>query len=194
MAIKHFSLRRVSGPTTEPVTIWEAEAHLRETSTGQRAVITDLIAAAREAGEDECGRAFFTQTWDLKLDEFPDGDDAIEVPRPPLQSVTYIKYITSSGATASMSATDYRVDTSSEPGRITPAYETDWPETRDVTGAVTVRFVAGATTATNISTRVKQAVLLTVGRSYESRGDDDGEPLPAGAVRVYRSLNMRGLA
>lgn len=168
----------VSGPTAEPVTLAETKSHLRETATAtaQDALITSLITTAREYGEEETRRAWMKQTWDLSLDNFPSGEGAIEVPKPPLSSVTHVRYLTASdGSLATLSATGYRVDTQSEPGRITPAFDSHWPTPRDVTGAVTVRFVAGYTatdgsgTATAVPKRLKQGVLLSVGAWYEQR-------------------------
>lgn len=168
----------VSGPTAEPVTVAEVRDHLRETATAteQNTIITSLVRAAREFGEDRTRRAWMRQTWDLTLDDFPAGEGAIEVPKPPLDSVTYIRYLTASdGSTATLSATGYRVDAASEPARITPAFDDHWPTPRDVPGAVTVRYVAGYTatdgtgTATAVPTRLKQATLLSVGSWYENR-------------------------
>lgn len=190
----HFALKLVSSPTAEPVLATEAEAYLRETSTGQRSVIEGMITAARETAEDEMGRSLLTQTWDLKLDRFPPGGEAIKVPRPPLQSVTFIKYVDGDGATTTLSATSYTVDVDTEPGRVAPSYDENWPEARDVAGAVTVRFIAGATAASVVPRRIRQAILASVARQYERRGDEEVSALPDAAVRVFRGMDMRGLS
>lgn len=195
------ALKLVTGPTAEPVDTFTAKAHLRETATdaGVNAIVGGLISAARELGEDETGRAWMRQTWDMKLDAFPCDGEPIEVPKPPLHSVTSITYVNSTGGSSTLAATGYRVDTTSEPGRITPAYGSFWPTARDVTGAVTVRFKAGYGTATeatvdDVPQRLKQAVLLTVGHWYENRenvvlGDAPAE-LPMAARALYQSLRV----
>jgi uncharacterized phiE125 gp8 family phage protein len=92
----------------------------------------------------------------------------ILVPRPPLQSVSSIAYVDSTGSTQTMDASAYIVDTRSEPGRITPAYGTCWPTARCQINAVTITYVAGWTTATMPDT-VKHLMRLWVGHFFEHR-------------------------
>src|ERR1051325_11329554 len=95
-----------TAPTVEPVSLDEAKGQVRVELDfhSDDALILGLIAAARRLAEVFCGRAFLTQTWDLTLDAFPSGwgprwpatlggRDAIRLPRPPLQSVSYVKYV-----------------------------------------------------------------------------------------------------
>lgn len=182
----HFALTNVTGPSEEPVSIEETRSHLREDSTEQDEIINALITAAREDGEDYTRQAWVTQTWDLKLDDFPDGDEPILVPKPPLQSITYIRYVAATGNTATLTATGYRVDTDSEPGRVEPAVGTTWPtNTRDVTGAVTVRFIAGYGAAAAVPQKLKRGLLLHVGNLYENRESSGG--LSEGIKRLWGS-------
>ena len=100
-----------------------------------------MIKGARMLAEGKTRRAFITQTWDWLFDAFP--ASGLKVPKPPLQSVTSITYIDTDGNSQTLAATEYRVDNSTEPGRITPAFSKVWPVTRAVTNAVTVRIVVG---------------------------------------------------
>lgn len=127
--------------------------------------LTSLITVARRWCEDYQNRACITQTWDLYLDEFP-AEDYIEVPMPPLASVTTLKYKDTAGTLQTWAATNYVVDTMSEPGRIALAYGVSWPSTYDEIQAVQIRFVCGAAT---VDMRVKQALLLLVGHWYANR-------------------------
>ena len=90
-------LSKSTAPTTEPVTISEAKAHLRvdENVAEEDELIAAYIAAAREYCEGFQNRAYITQTWELWLDSFPD-KDYIEIPLPPLQepSVTAGAFVT----------------------------------------------------------------------------------------------------
>lgn len=209
MAIRTYpALKIVTAATAEPVLATEAKAHLRETATNASiaSVIANQITTAREVGEEYTGRAFMRQTWDAKLDAFPtdaDGCDApILLPKPPLQSVTSITYVNATGGSSTLTATAYRVDITSEPGRITPAYNSYWPAAREVSGAVTVRFVCGyATSATAtagkasaVPRRIKQAMLLHVGDQYENRENTlvgtIAEEMPLGAKALYNSLRV----
>lgn len=141
------SLSLVTGPETEPVTLDEAKDHLRLTTDDENDLIEALIVSAREYAETFTHRAFLTQTWDEKLDAFP---DVLEVPLPPLQitpTAPVITYVDTAGATQTLSASLYTIDAPTgphaRPARIVPAYGLTWPSTRDVPNAVTVRFVAG---------------------------------------------------
>ena len=78
-------------PAIEPVTLEELKDHLRVDSVDEDALLTGLLAAAREWCEGFQNRAYITQTLQLWLDEWPAGN-AIVLPRPPLQSVASVKY------------------------------------------------------------------------------------------------------
>lgn len=156
-------------PATEPVTLAEAKLHLRVEIADDDALITSLITAAREWCERFQGRAYVTQTWQLWLDAWPEGDE-IRLPRPPLQSVTSVKYYGADGAEYVMPATDYLVDIKAEPGRIVLGYGKTWPSvTLRPAGAIVVEFVAGYGDASAVPQRVKQAILLLVGAWYQNR-------------------------
>jgi uncharacterized phiE125 gp8 family phage protein len=129
------------------------------------------IAAAREYCEEFQNRAYLTQTWELWLDSFP-GRDYIELPRPPLASITSVKYYNTANTEATMTASDYFVDTKSEPGRVVLTYGKSWPSTtlRPANG-VCVTFVAGETAAASVKKKWKQAMLLIIGHLYEHRED-----------------------
>ena len=124
----------VSPPVEEPITLAEAKLHLRETGTDQDALITSLIQTAREYVEDSTGRMLMLQTWDLFLDEFCEHwyDQDLNMYRPPLQSVTHIKYTDTQGVLQTMDAIDYQVDANSEPARLLPAYAEFWPSTQQI--------------------------------------------------------------
>ena len=168
------SLVLFAGPTIEPLTVQEATDFARISESSEDDLVEGLIRSARSHVETLCGRALITQTWDLYLDEFPCG---IEVPRPPLQQVTFIKYIDSEGALQTLASSEYTVDNKSEPGRIVPAYGKSWPGTRYEPNAVQVRFVAGyGTQAIDIDAKapeLRQAIGVLVGTMYEQREVSD---------------------
>lgn len=159
----------VTAPAFEPITLQEAKDHLRVDSTDEDALIEALITAARQYVERRCGLALFTQTWDWFLDEFPSCD--MQVPRPPLQSVTYIKYYDTDGTLQTLSASIYQVDSSARPGRIALAENQTWPLLQSQKlSAVQVRFVSGYTASTIGEIRpIVQAMLLLIGHWYEHR-------------------------
>lgn len=160
-----------SAPSVEPVSLTEAKAHLNVTGTGDDALIGGLITAARELAEGFTRRAFVEQTIELKMDSFPANNYPIELPRPPLISISSITYLDADGTLRTMTATtEYLVNTHSQPGRVYLAYDQSWPTTRTLENAVTITFKAGyGSAAANVPQRVKQAILLLVGHWYANR-------------------------
>ena len=64
-------LQLVTPPAEEPVSLAEAKLHLRVDFPNEDALITALIAAARQAAETLTGRQLVTARWKLVLDSFP---------------------------------------------------------------------------------------------------------------------------
>ena len=154
-------------------------------------LLSSLITTAREFGENYQNRAFITQTWQLWLDGWP-GGDYIDVPLPPMQSVASIKYYDTANVEATMSASDYYVDTQNEPGRVLLAYNKAWPTASlRSANAVCVEFVAGyGDTAAAVPSRVRQAMLLLLGHWYQNReaaltlARDQAQELPLGVASL----------
>ena len=144
-------------------------AEVSATNTTGDPKLISILAAAREHVEDWTRRALMTQTPELVLDAFPTG--GINLPSPPLQSVTSIKYIDTDGVEQTLSSALYDVDTDSEPGMVAPAYDEEWPDTRDQINAVRVRYAAGWTTAALVPYKIKAAILLVCADLHEMRGD-----------------------
>lgn len=169
MATAALRMVRTVAPVTEPVHLDEVRDHLRVDITDDDTLIEALITAAREYVEQASRRALVTQTWRYNLDQFPAADE-IELPRPPLKSVTSITYRDSDGTTHTLASSVYEVDTDSQPGRVRLAYGEDWPsDTLAETNPVRITFVAGYGDADDVPKRWKQAILLLVGHWYENR-------------------------
>lgn len=153
-------------PQTEPISLAEAKLHLRVDHDDEDSLIESLIRAARKWCEDYQNRLYITQTVTAKIDSFPKCY-IMELPRPPLQSVDSITYTDTTGQEQAL--TDYIVDTSAEPARITPLYSEVWPNTQAVINAVTVEYVAGYGDAEDVPDVIKQAILLLAGHLYCNR-------------------------
>lgn len=94
-----FGLTVVTEPTAEPLSLDEAKAHLRVEHEYDDSTIAALITAARKYCETVTKRALVTQTLRLTRDTFPGACEGwiLRLPRPPLQSVSSIKYATDEG-------------------------------------------------------------------------------------------------
>jgi uncharacterized phiE125 gp8 family phage protein len=172
-------LSLVTGPALDPVSLAEAKAHCRATSTDEDGLIAGYILAARQHIETVCNRALITQTLDLFIDrdwpyffdfEWRCNRRLIELPRAPAQSVTSISYVDSAGASQTLATNQYAVDVSTPIGRIEPSYDVVWPTVRNQAKAITVRFVAGyGSSPGSIPEPIRQAMLLLIGHWYEQR-------------------------
>jgi uncharacterized phiE125 gp8 family phage protein len=133
-------------------------------------LISALITAAREYCEGYTGRALATQTLEAYPPQFPCRSE-IEIPYPPLQSVTSVKYTNSAGTETTMTVnTDYIVDADSNVGRIVLPYAGVWPTaTLYTVNPIKIRYVAGYYASNPIPKMIKQAMLLLIGHWYESR-------------------------
>ncbi|MFZ3132767.1 MAG: head-tail connector protein [Desulfosporosinus sp.] len=167
-----------TAPATEPITLAEAKLYLHaDDSTVEDTLITAFITAAREYCEDYQNRAYVTQTWELWLDDWPD-DDFIRIPLSPLRAANSIKYYDTANAVATMTATDYFVDTKSNPGRVSLTYGMTWPTTtlRPANGVV-IEFEAGYGAVAAVPQTVKQAMLLHLSLLYEPCDAERGKQL-----------------
>lgn len=140
------------------------------------ALLTGLIQAAREWAEGYTNRAIITQTWELVLDDWPSGD-YVDIPLPPLQSITDIKYKDTAGTESTLAATNYITDTDSFLGRVVLAYGCSWPSgTLYPAAGIRVRFVAGYGLAVSVPQRYKQAIMLLAAYWYENREGATDKP------------------
>lgn len=166
------SLVTITPPAAEPVSLAEALVHLRVDSAPsgphpEAALIEAQIAAARGYVETATGRALVTQTLEARWDGWA---PVLSLPRAPVQSVTSVTYVDAAGATITLPPEAYRADLASDPPRLTPAYGASWPAARCVTGAITVRFVAGYGLGAAVPAPLRAAMLLMITHLYETRG------------------------
>lgn len=167
-----YGLTVVTEPTTEPLTIDEAKAHLRVAHTYDDLAIKALITAARKYCETVTKRALVTQTLRLTRDTFPVACEewTFRLPRPPLASVTNIQYTDADGNTDTVDSASYVVDATSIPGRVALADGYDWPtDAIEQIAAVRVNYVAGYGAASAVPQTIKQAMLLLIGHWYVNR-------------------------
>lgn len=162
------ALRLVLPPTVEPLDVDMVKMWTKIEQDAEDAMIEQLmIPAIRAVAENFMERSLMTQTWELTLDAFP--ASAIELRRPPIQSIASVKYIDANGTLQTLSSSEYALDSDSEPGWLVPAEDTDWPETRNVVNAVKVRFVAGYANAAAIPADIKVWIAMHVATLYVNR-------------------------
>lgn len=130
----------------EPITLTEIKKYLNlpersPADTDEDALLSSLIAAAREEAEREQGRDLCVKQYDLTLDYFP----CVIETRDRLVSVDLVQYTDSTGTETELLAdVDYIVDAAKHPGLVMPPYGQTWPSfTPWPSSAVLVRFTAG---------------------------------------------------
>jgi len=79
--VRYRSLKTLTQPAAEPVSLSEAKQHCRVDTDSDDAYIGSLIAAAREWCEAYCDETFVHTRYKMTLDSFP---TEIELPRPPM--------------------------------------------------------------------------------------------------------------
>lgn len=158
----------VTPATLKAISVDDCRTRLRISDTFDDLDLDLMIDGVTDATEQFLNKALLTQTWKLFIDSsFP---DVIELPRPPLQSVTSITYIDSDGAEQTVATSVYDVDTNSLPGRIFEKHNQTWPsDVRDQINAITIEYKAGYTSAALVPGAIKNAMLMHVGHLYENR-------------------------
>jgi len=167
-------LQLITAPETEPLTVAQAKAWCRIDTNADEALVTALIRAARTFAENRLRRSLLTQTWCLTIDSFP-GPSLMGVPwgveytlpghaiileRPPIQSITAVKYIGLDGiqytlpgfipGTGLPGSSNTFVDLTyggtvrvDDPLRLTPPFGQIWPIMMPQIGSVTVTYNTG---------------------------------------------------
>lgn len=178
-----------------PLSLADLKQKLRIATTDGETAITDddseliaILQAACDDAERYTGRAFRRCSYQLTLDAFPADGGAIVLPRPPLQSVTSIEYVDSTGTTQTVSSPI--VDATSVPGRVTPAYGSSWPATRDQLNAVTVTFVCGYEIG-DVPPKVIQALKLFAEREYDELDGSKADRLERRVRDLLAGLRIR---
>lgn len=173
----------VTEPAVEPIVTADAKlfARIESSVTTDDVLIDALIEAARRDVEAYTGRALMTQTWDWFLDDEP--GSILEVPLPPLASVTEIAFTDSDGTeAAAVSSSLYTVDTTRNRILLNDGESWGYTDLRSFRGT-RVRFVAGyGATAADVSDTTPPVascpadILTSIRRmvleAYEGRGPD----------------------
>lgn len=159
----------ITPPAEEPVSLAEARLHCRVDGTAEDTLLSLFITSARRAAEHLCGRAFVTQTWELRLDAFPAAE--IELAKPTVLAITSLKYTDAAGVEQTIDPSNYALDPydAVSPGWLLPAVGYSWPATQDIANAVRVRFTAGYGAAAAVPANIKSWMLLQIAAAFRNR-------------------------
>lgn len=156
-------------PSTElAVTLDEAKEHLNVTFADHNLLIERFIKAATNHVERWLGMAILAQTWDYYFDVFPEADGYIQIPMPPLISVTeFVSPVSTDSPEEPF--TGYDLDYSHSPARIYLPTTGSWPTVDGLINAGRIRFRAGYEDVEDIPSDIICGILLTLGNLYANR-------------------------
>jgi uncharacterized phiE125 gp8 family phage protein len=181
-----------TAPALEPVTLEQIKEFVQVNHSDDDNLLQIKGQAAREICERFTRRRFIDTILDLILDAFPLGEQPIDGLASPLSAVGSITYTDADGDAQTWNSANYIADTSSDPGRIAPAFGIAYPATRKIQNAATVTYTAGyGTDPTDVPAAIREAILILAKMLYTGCMIDDGN-LPAdvrallGPYRVFR--------
>lgn len=199
------SLREITTPTVEPLTLAETKEHLRVTGSDDDSYIGGLIIAVRQYCENVTGRYFVERQVRWTLDSFPVcSRTALIIPAAPVQQIDSIVYTDIEGNQATWDALLYDFQYDIVFPRLAPAYGEGWPsDARDVMGAVKIDFTVGYDPSVsspidytqNVPQAIKHAMRLVIGHFYENRLEvtrDGLVKMPLAADHLLSPYRIRG--
>jgi len=175
--------------TTSAVATSEQKSFMRVDFSDDDTLIAELIKSAQNLVEAYMNRAITTQTLSLFLDRLPFYSDLklqegiftapdleynsnfIVLPKPPVVSVTHVKYYDNDNTASTFASSNYYVDTISDQARVVLKTGASWPtvsETRNA-NAYEVKYVAGYGGASDVPEPIVQAIKLLTTHLYENR-------------------------
>jgi len=181
-------LTQTAAPSIDPVARADAKNHLKVDFTDDDSLIDLYISAATSVAEKHTWRQLITATYELSLNDFPDADGPITIPRPPLQSIVSITYTDTDGNSQTLSASKYQVDTIREPGQVWPETTESWPAVEDERiNAVTVKFKAGyGDNESDVPQQIRHAIKRITAHIYDNREDITVSPGFSGEIKIPR--------
>ena len=202
-------LKLITAPATEPITTAEAKTFLRIDTATEDTLIDNLIKTARIYCEEYTSRALINQTYEFYLDGFAEietrlwegiktGADLtyrkpyIQLPRPPLSSVTSIYTYDDSDNGTLFSSSVYYVDSVSQPAKVVLRKGQTFPTSLRVANAVKITYVAGyGASATDVPEALRTGIREHISYMYENRGDDAlTRDIPVIAKQLYQPYRI----
>lgn len=172
----------VAGPAVEPVSLADAKAHLRLDGSDEDDLVSELVAAARQAVEATTRRCLVQQTWRIVRDTWPAGR-SVAIPLAPVLSVGAVRVSTAAGSPATLASGLYRLDRSADPVRL--VLDGAAPDPGIPAGGIEVDLLCGyGPGASDVPAPLRLAIRRLVARWFTDRGDGPIPAPPPGDVRA----------
>lgn len=205
-------LKIVTGPAVTPVSRTEARNHLRLDDDVDDSLVRAYIQAATDWAENYTGRFLVSRTCQMMLDgarelESPlwEGTrtgpsnvaylDHIELAAAPVISVESIKYYSDDDTQYTWAASNYFVDTFSEPAKVVLRDGGTYPTDLRAANGLEINFTAGyGSNPSAVPEAIKVAILQYIAFLYEHRGDNEAgmqsPPVLRALLDPYRVLRF----
>lgn len=205
-------LKIVTGPAVTPVSRTEARNHLRLDDDVDGSLVRAYIQAATDWAENYTGRFLVSRTCQMMLDgarelESPLWEgmrtgpsnvaylDHIELAAAPVISVESIKYYSDDDTQYTWAASNYFVDTFSEPAKVVLRDGGTYPTDLRAANGLEINFTAGyGSNPSAVPEAIKVAILQYIAFLYEHRGDNEAgmqsPPVLRALLDPYRVLRF----
>jgi len=181
------TLRIITQPAAEPVTLSEAKAQLGivESFTEFDSLLAGMIAAGRRYIEKRLGQTLVATEYRATWAAVPAGG-VLHLPYPPLLSGSAYDLAVTVGGTA-VDAEDLEVDEDAMPATVgLPA---------SVSGKVVATYWGGVADGSDVEPQVRAALLMYVEHAFKNRGilaEDSAVELPQGFEALLASASHSG--
>lgn len=184
--------------TVDPVSTQEMRDFARLDDSIDTNFLNSFVKAATILCEEYTGRAFINRSLRLSLDGVQDFDETIgdgynegpfqiyfdnyiKLPRPPLVSVTAIKYFDDDDTESTWATSNYQVDAESAPARILLRTGGAWPTSLRKANGIQVEYTAGyGESRADVPESIRVAIMQTAMNMYEHRGEDEKQGFGTG--------------
>lgn len=195
----------VTPPASLVVSVADVSRFLIDVPEDDAAIIEHFIKTATSSAKQYLRRAIATETLEVQMDGFsvPDGDDRIaalgqgtftayvpgilggageiDLPFPPLQSVTSITTFNRANVSSVVDPSLYQVDL--QGARVYLNEGNTWPTDLRARAAVQVRYVAGYTV---VPDEIKQSIIQHAAAMYECRSACEAPKIARELLAPYR--------
>jgi uncharacterized phiE125 gp8 family phage protein len=185
--------KMITDPSEYPVTITEIKEFARIDGNEEDTILEVFLAGTVNSIEAYLGRSLITRTYKMIMDEW--NSKEIELPMPPLVSVSSIKTIDEDNVETIYDNNNYFVVTESIPGRIIIKKDTDMPVNfdRDKAG-FSIEWIAGYGLSNSIPKQIKIAIMQWVTMIFENRAMTSSDmyniPLPAEVKKILQPFRV----
>lgn len=194
-AERSYTYKVTIAPSVTPISVTNVKQFAKITTSTDDTLIATLINAAVSYAEQFTRRDFITRTYDTFRDLFPgtfqgfhhgfhsfseninplgaSGNFGFEIRRSPLQSITQIAYIDTTGATIVVPSTVFYNTLEEDYSTVLTLPGQIWPtDALERLQAIKITFKTGfGDAADDVPEDIRQALLMHVTFLYENRGD-----------------------